>query len=142
MQLENITNQENPTSVRERLPHGYKLLFAAPTFLSTFAYMGDMGIPQGTFNEGDFMRVMNEYYSIYSLLVELVGKENIIVLQNRFITGRYTPKGVEFKSQELPEETINFFGIEEFAWLNEFYKSWPRDAHTTPPLGFLQDATT
>lgn len=108
----------------ERLYPGHKLLLAGPASILGFTIAQSRKKGLTTEINTD---ILKEYLSIYELLSNLLGSENLVVSKNDVVVGHSLPYGgIEFKSIPLPND-INLGG-KSILFFQGKASFWPRDA--------------
>lgn len=114
MTIEQRFTPDEVTKQKERLSPGHKLVLASPDALMAFAFIDKekgAAILEAGSNAIKASFLLREYASIHGLLVNLVGKENLIVAKTKLTVGKDSLSGPKLKSIDLPEE-INFDAVE------------------------------
>ncbi|MBI4089202.1 MAG: hypothetical protein HY424_00685 [Candidatus Levybacteria bacterium] len=134
-----MTAEQGPSkselpSKTERLKPGCKLLLPSPDFLAAFAYANKENkrvVSTMKPNEKTLYALFEEYDAIYSLLAQLVRKENIFVTKTKFLIGKNGGDILFTEEVRLPQKLLDKYRpIGAHFLTSDQYKCYPRDAHT------------
>jgi len=124
-----MESPEPKTTVQssEVLKPGYKVLFPPPSFLTGFAYDKNPELPGARISTDLLVAIMAEYTAIYETLVQLVGAENLIVMENELVFIR----NGKVVCEQMPEDIRAVFGTVPFPFFESFWRCWPKNAFVT-----------
>lgn len=118
---------------RERLSPGFGILMAGPSTVAGLGFtrpFGTSGIhfdPNGPYDHATALKGLQEHAAIRDLLVSMVGSDRVKVINTKIMGTKATKDGlapVELGSLKPGYPTF------ETPYLNRYYQTWLRDAHT------------
>lgn len=124
-----MSDPEGPIAIEcgdkpEVLKPGYKVLLGGPSFLVAFAYQQDPEMPGAQFNQDLLMGLLAEYAAIYETIANLVGIQNMIVMETEFIR----IAGQKVVREQLPSDIRAGFNTRVFPYFEQHWRCWPKNA--------------